>query len=93
MFSRGFYLLALIALVFLMLYWCYLAKFQESITNGAFTFIILSYIYKLFQLNKCPKCGKFMRKSFKNSFYLPDFEKCDYDGTERTIRYRGQDNI
>lgn len=53
---------------------------------------IASYNYKLWTLRRCPKCGKFMRKEFRRATFLPDYEKCEDDGTAYPIQYWGENN-
>jgi hypothetical protein len=73
-----------------------LVFFYKRLSLLEFSFgiiIILSYNYKLLSVNKCPKCGRYMKKKYKTSFFLPDAEECEYDKIEYEIKYRGENNI
>lgn len=67
---------------------------QLSKLHICFTlFIFVSYNYSVLSLNKCPKCGGYMKKIYKKSFYLPDVEICEKDQIAREIKYLGENNV
>lgn len=73
-----------------------LIYFYKSLNTFEFCFglfITLSYNYKLLSVRKCPKCGRYMKKIYRDAIFLPNVEVCEYDGIEYEIKYIGENNI
>lgn len=83
------------SLISILLFAFYLVYIDSYFLNKIIVPLIalLFYNFKLFKLNRCPKCNNYMHKDFFKSLFLPDVEICKNDGYQNEITYNGENNM
>ena len=87
MYSKKIYLRLLIS-IFIGIF-CFIKGYKSDNIFLFISFITLTYNYRILSMNRCPKCNRYMKKSFEKSIIDPDTESCEYDN----LRYKIPEDI